>query len=379
MANKYTEMINSSKKEGMLSGITTGIATGSSIGGTIGSAFGSIGTGVGSLAGGLIGGFLGLFTGWAEKETDTRNEIKTEREKFQNQMEAEQEYRNKLISDAKSVISKTRSSFDTTYGEGMFDQYDELFAKIFNLPEGSSTTSDILENLSYDRFSGEISSSVYGKTTEDALVGSMSINDISKTYLEYMGQQLANADTLFGMQMEYSTRQQNALIEDYYSTIESYMYEMSNQFRSLSSEMRTSDISGQTALGEAALSQATSGIRQEGQTLTTMQQFQNDLASVAYASSLNYMIKNIEMQGRNANRSLIGEINDIRSQESMSIREQLENMINSYNEYNQGLKDRYDAIKESEDTIKEYDKEIDEMTEALGDNYNGRYELEDIF
>ena len=341
-------------------GINTGVSfasAGAAIGGAISATtaawLGPVGLGVGLLVGGLL-------AGWQESEKN-----KSLFYQYQNERAATTRNRNRNILNAQSLINRTRTSFDTTYGTGMYDEYDELFQTIFNLPSGTQTVSDLLESLSLDSVSGEINTSVLGKLSQSALTGSMSIQDINAEYLNYMKQQIHTSDTVLGLQFQANTARENQMVSAYFDSVEQYNLQLAQQFDQAFLQHRTENLENEMAEGEAAAAQAVSGMRQTGTgtNLTTLQQFQTDLANVAYASALNYQIKAYELSMESMNRDLVNEIYQIRNENAITTQQALEQSINAYNEARDQQREYYYAIKDDEEAILEYN---DMMKDASG-------------
>lgn len=338
----------------------SGAASGAAIGATFGGAGGPIGMGVGAAVGIIVGGIMGA---WQESENQKAQYYIT-----LNERAAATANRNSNIRAAQSLINRTRVSFDSVYGEGMYDEYDALFQAIFNLPTNSNgigTVSDLLESLSFDSVSGVITSSVEG-ISENALTGSMSIQDINAEYLNYMKQQIHTADTVLGLQFEANTARENQMISAYFDSVDQYNLQLAQQFDQAFLQYRTENIQNEMAEGEAALSQATSGLRQTGTgtNLTTMQQFQTDLANVAYASALNYQIRAYELSMNAANTDLVNEIYQIRNENAVTTQQALVQSINQYLEFRDQLAEYHSAIHKDEQTIKELNKQAYDQSDA---------------
>ena len=359
----YFKPQNSVANAGAMSAVTMGIsgaASGAAIGATFGGAGGPIGAGVGAAVGIIVGGIMGA---WQESENQKAQYYIT-----LNERAAATANRNSNIRAAQALINRTRVSFDSVYGEGMYDEYDALFQAIFNLPTNSNgigTVSDLLESLSFDSKSGEITSSVEG-LSENALTGAMSIQDINAEYLNYMKQQIHTADTVLGLQFEANTARENQMISAYFDSVDQYNLQLAQQFDQAFLQYRTENIQNEMAEGEAALSQATSGLRQTGTgtNLTTMQQFQTDLANVAYAAALNYQVRAYELSMNAANTDLVNEIYQIRNENAVTTQQALVQSINQYLEFRDQLAEYHSAIHKDEQTIKELNKQAYDQSDA---------------
>ena len=372
MANKYSNYYDSTSAASILGGV----ASGAGIGASIGSVIPGLGNVVGGIIGGLVGGFIGIFTGDAKAKQQLRqwsDEAKLGR------MEATVN-RNDAIIASQRMINNTRNSFDATYGTGMYDEYDELFQTIFNLPAGTQTVSDLLESLSTDNVSGKVTSSVFGKLSSDSLTESLSLQDINAGYLEYMKQQIHTADTVLGMQFAYNTERENMMIDSYLSSVEEYNLQLAQQFDTAFLQRRMERINEEMTMGEASTAQAGSGMRQTGTgtNLTTIQQFQNDLADVAYSSMLSYALRGYQLQGERTNADLLAEVYSIRQQNAMTTQEALNSSIDSYNQAREDQLAAADTIKDLEEEIEEYNDRLDEIHDELGGSHYEELDPEDV-
>lgn len=366
MANIYEQKYNSisQNKSQIGNSALTGLATGASIGSSLGPA----GTVVGAIIGAAGGWLSGLLSDKSRQEAEKQelySEAQADRKTYYNYLSQVEDTRSSYIKDAKLFISNTRSSFDNKYGEGTYDMFDELFATIFNLPANGSTVSDVLENASIDKYV-EISG------TAGATLESMSLSDISAGYQEYLTSVIKQADGSYAL----ATQQEKNLVNSYYADVSSYALEISNQFQNAFLQKISDNAEAASSLGSAQVQQASSGLRQTGSgtNLTKLQEFQNDLADVAYSSSLNYMTSYYESVLKNINTSLITNVSQIRNEISISASEQLNDLINSYNKSNSQLVGQLENIEDSEKDYQEIQESIKETEDFLT---NHGQELED--
>ena len=216
-----------------------------------------------------------------------------------------------------------------------------------------STTSGKVEHIS----------NALSNITRSALTGSLSLQDINAEYLNYMKQQIHTADTVLGLQFQANTARENQMVSAYFDSVEQYNLQLAQQFDQAFLQYRTENIQNEMLEGEAAVAQATSGMRQTGTgtNMTTMQQFQTDLSNVAYASSLSYQIKAYELSMEATNRDLINEIYQIRNENAITTQQALEASVNQYNQARDEQREYYYNIKDYTEAIEEYN---DEMREA---------------
>lgn len=359
--NPYAKDISSS---GWRGGVTSGVSMALQ-GATIGAAFGWVGALVGGLIGLVGGGLLGLFD-----RNEKIEEYKGLRDTAIVNMNEATELRNNLITDAQRSITGFRTKFDNAYGEGMYDTYDALFKRIFNLPSGSETVSGLLESLSLDSVSGDISSIAGGKLSKSALTGSISANDINSAYLEYMQERIRDSETAIGLQFRSQSYRENALIRNYYSSMDDYNLQIAQQFSDAFLSQRSTNAGLAGALGEAESAQASSGLRQteSSHALTAQQQFQQDLSDAAYYSTLDYMTGQYMSGVSSVNTGLIDSIYQIRNENAQLTEQFTSDFFDSMNDYYGSLiKDYYRPISDYEGEIDEYREQIDEYTEAIGD------------
>lgn len=338
-------------------------SAGASIGGGLGAA-------IGFLIGGALGGF-GAYQSQQQKQNELYEEARDDLEENRIQLGSALDSRTSIIKEAQGYISNTRSSIDSIYGEGTYDIFDSLFTTIFDMPDGSSL-SDVFENASVSSYEGIAGTA--GGTTD-----AMSLNDISAGYQEYLKSIIRRA----GGKYELYDQQEKNLINNYFSNIEQYRLEMSKQFVDTFMQKVESDVSGATDMGSTEVAQANTGFRQTGggTALTTYQQFQNDLADMAYSSSLNYALRQMQLQMENANTSLIAGVNQIRTENAISVRDELLGLINNYNEWNSDLSESFDAVESIEGSVDEILDENEDIYEFLG-NHDQSYteiRMEDYF
>ena len=352
MAYDHTPWVTQGVSTGLSIG-TAALSAGAAISATTAAWLGPVGLVVGFGLGGLLGA-------WQESERNRSLFYQ-----YKNERAEATRYLNRNIVNAQSLINRTRTSFDMTYGEGMYDQYDDLFQTIFNLPSGSQTVSDLLESLTISTTSGKVEhiSNALSNMTRSALTGSLSLQDINAEYLNYMKQQIHTADTVLGLQFQANTARENQIVSAYFDSVEQYNLQLAQQFDQAFLQYRTENIQNEMLEGEAAVAQATSGMRQTGTgtNMTTMQQFQTDLANVAYASSLSYQIKAYELSMEATNRDLINEIYQIRNENAITTQQALEASVNQYNQARDEQREYYYNIKDYTEAIEEYN---DEMREA---------------
>lgn len=370
-ANDYKRYISSSGWEGAASGAATWVSTGAAVG----SAFGGVGALVGGAAGLIIGGLMGLFSNSKAKE-----ELRGQRTTYLNSRNEAQKNMNELIVSAKNQVNTTRNEIDAIYGTGTFDLYDELFAEIFNLPENSSTLNDIFENASVDQYYGTRLNNLSGSYDMSQGAQSMSLSDINAGYQEYLTSLIRSGDTAIGLSFKRRNIQEKNLIESYYSDVDSYRLQMAESFKNAFLNRVSEQAAGEQSLGEAAVAQATSGIRQQaggGTNLTLQQRFQNDIASIAYASTMNYAIAQYEAYMSNANKSLTASVEDIRIQNSIDSLNALNSIISEYNKQTISSWEHMNEYIDQDKIYEEADTEIDAITEALDDDF--KPDMEEIF
>lgn len=353
----------------------TGFAGGAVTGAAIGSVIPVVGTAIGAVLGGIIGGVGSVLFGNANWE----NEQKANRDTLAINRNKEQSARNKYIRDARDIIANTRTQIDTTYGAGVFAEYNDIFTSIFSSGYGSSM-SNILSRLATDKDTGIINSSVLGYDIDAINGGSVSLQDISANYLEYMRGLMASSDTAFGLQMRAIDNQEKIAAYQYRVGIDSAIADSAKQFSDAFLQQASQNMSSDSALAQAQVYQASSGIRQEGsgQNVTTIQRFSNDISAIAYASLLDYGIKTYEMQMKSASMSFGQQMQDIRNKKSINSLDALQNIINTYNELNSSGRKYMTQISESEEAINEANKQLEEYDEVLG-GHSSYDRMEDYF
>lgn len=365
--------LNKAGNKNAINGILSGAGTGAGIGASIG--WDPLSKGV--LAG--VGAVIGIIFGGASANSKYKNQLRDQRESLINQRDSAQSDRNDLIYSGKSLVNSTRTSIDNTYGAGVFNEFNDLFAQIFNMPAGTSTLSTFLSNMQYDKVGGIIESSVLDGGFSSG--GQMSLADISNSYLEYLRGQIGSANTAFGLQIQGLESQENYLISDYFNAVDSYNQQIAEQFSSAFLNRKSEQASGEQALGSAAVEQASSGIRQEagsGANLTNLQKFQNDLADIAYASSVDFMVKSYELNMKNSTTSMMQQVESIRRQKNQSTLEAITGVINEYNKMNTNAGSTISQIGKQQEFVEETNKDIIDINKYLGrtsDNDNRKFEV----
>lgn len=372
-SNPYLQDVRSS---GWNSGLSQGIAmagTGATLGATLFASSAAAGP-IGAAVGLVVGGLMGLFTHF-EKQRQYEGLMN---DMIINRAETV-EQRNELITQAQEYINTTRVSFDETYGEGMYDQYNELFKSVLGMPSDSQTAMDLLSSLSLDSIEGQITSSVSGKNIVNGVI---SASDVNSAYLEYMMNSIKDADTAIGLQYEQASYQENSLIRDYYDSIDQYNAQVAQQFASAFLQQRQTNISLEGQIGEAATAQASSGLRSvgSGNNLSAIAQFQKDLSDVAYASTLDYMVASYGTQMKAATNNLIDEVYTSRNNIAIMDKQVMSNFFSTMREHYSNLNNSfYTNIKKAEETIKEQNELIEYYSEAAGKGHNAHYEEIDDF
>ena len=372
-SNPYLQDVRSS---GWNSGLSQGITmagTGATLGATLFASSAAAGP-IGAAVGLVVGGLMGLFTHF-EKQRQYEGLMN---DMIINRAETV-EQRNELITQAQEYINTTRVSFDETYGEGMYDQYNELFKSVLGMPSDSQTAMDLLSSLSLDSIEGQITSSVSGKNIVNGVI---SASDVNSAYLEYMMNSIKDADTAIGLQYEQASYQENSLIRDYYDSIDQYNAQVAQQFASAFLQQRQTNISLEGQIGEAATVQASSGLRSvgSGNNLSAIAQFQKDLSDVAYASTLDYMIASYGTQMKAATNNLIDEVYTSRNNIAIMDKQVMSNFFSTMREHYSNLNNSfYTNIKKAEETIKEQNELIEDYSEAAGKGHNAHYEEIDDF
>lgn len=350
-------------------------AAGAGVGASIG--WDPISKGVGA----AIGFIGGLIFGGLHSNNKYKQQVRDQRESLINQRDSAQSARNDLIYSGKTLVGTTRSNIDSTYGAGTFNEFNDLFAQIFNMPTGTSTLSTFLDNMQYDKVGGVIESSVLDGGF--SMGGQMSLSDISNSYLEYLRGQIGSANTAFGMQIQGMESQEKYLVSDYFDSVDAYNQQIARQFSSAFLNRKSEQVSGELSLGQAAVEQASSGIRVDGAssaTLTNLQKFQNDLADIAYASSIDYMIKSYEMNMSNTNSSMLQQIESIRRQKNQSTLDAITGIINGYNSMNSNAGTTMGKIKDQQEYVEETNKDIMDANEYLkGSSSNDNKKFEVIY
>lgn len=372
-SNPYLQDVASS---GWNSGLSQGIAmagTGATLGATLFASSAAAGP-IGAAVGLVVGGLMGLFTHF-EKQRQYEGLMN---DMIINRAETV-EQRNELITQAQEYINTTRVTFDETYGEGMYDQYNELFKAVLGMPSGSQTAMDLLSSLSLDSIEGQITSSVSGKNIVNGVI---SASDVNSAYLEYMMNSIKDADTAIGLQYQQASYQENSLIRDYYDSIDQYNAQVAQQFASAFLQQRQTNISLEEQIGEAATAQASSGLRSvgSGNNLSAIAQFQKDLSDVAYASTLDYMVASYGTQMKAATNNLIDEVYASRNNIAIMDKQVMSNFFSTMREHFSNLNNSfYTSIKKHEETIKEQNELIEDYSEAAGQGRNAHYEEIDDF
>lgn len=372
-SNPYLQDVASS---GWNSGLSQGIAmagTGATLGATLFASSAAAGP-IGAAVGLVVGGLMGLFTHF-EKQRQYEGLMN---DMIINRAETV-EQRNELITQAQEYINTTRVTFDETYGEGMYDQYNELFKAVLGMPSGSQTAMDLLSSLSLDSIEGQITSSVSGKNIVNGVI---SASDVNSAYLEYMMNSIKDADTAIGLQYQQASYQENSLIRDYYDSIDQYNAQVAQQFASAFLQQRQTNINLEGQIGEAATAQASSGLRSvgSGNNLSAIAQFQKDLSDVAYASTLDYMVASYGTQMKAATNNLIDEVYASRNNIAIMDKQVMSNFFSTMREHFSNLNNSfYTSIKKHEETIKEQNELIEDYSEAAGQGRNAHYEEIDDF
>ncbi len=335
-----------------LSAVVSGATAGASIGGGIGAVIGgAIGFGV-ELIQGITVGNKKKVNAYIDQAKGLRKDATINRNKF--------------IVTAKDSINKTKSEFDTTYGKGMFDQYDAIFMNILGLSPSNSLNT-LLSNMQMDKVSGEITSRLNGKVDSKLLSSALSISDINSEYLEYLKEQMRAQETEFGLEMQSLANQDKYAYEQYYRDMGNLRLQYAQQFEQDFLQARTSELQTASSLGDASLEQATSGIRQTGSgtTQTMMVQFQNDLSNVARASATKFQLKMMGYEFESNTQSLMLNSYNIRNTINKSSLSMIGGLINKYNQQNSANKDYYLGILDSE-------LAIDELNKGIYEADNGR-------
>lgn len=350
--NKYSNAYNQADKfdyASFTNTVLTWTGTGTSIGYAAGGPLGWIG----SIVGGVVGVGVGLadyFFGRDEKRQAVIDQAESDIRTSQANLKVYTTEWQKAVQNAQTQIDYTRASIDQKYGEGMYDIFDDLLNQIYGMEPGT-TLSDLLENASVNTYVDLNGGADLMKT--------LSINQISEGYQEYLKNLIMNANSEYA----YRTAQEQSYFRSYYTqtnqTILEYQRSFENAFLQRIEE--NSDLS--MAQGSAEAQQATSGFRQTGGgiALTTYQQFQNDLAEITYASSISYMLKSFQMQIESIRQSTMDSVEQIRWQSSISAEEDLMNALEQFNQNNVTLDQSYDTIGTYEDAV---DIEIDAIDEA---------------
>lgn len=319
-------------------------------------------TGLGLLGGLVVGGIMAGIGLWQDQVN-----LKNQRSQVRVQREAINEQRNQLITSAQREISSFRSSFDSTYGEGMYDTYDELFQRVFNLPAGSQTVSDLINSLSLDNVAGTITTRAEGAVSDEALTSVLSASNVNSTYLEYMQSQIRDAETAIGLQFQSQTMRERSILNNYYDSIDQYNLAIAEQLSNAFLQQRQTNQSLASSMGKASTAQATSGIRQtgSGRNLTTIQQFQQDMSNLAYNSMLDYTIRQYQGQMETSNRGIIEQISSIRLENAQLTEQFTNDFFNSMNQHYGQLGEYYYGITDAEGSIDELNAEEDRLDAAI--------------
>lgn len=282
------------------------------------------------------------------------------------QRESYNEQRNQLISGAQREITTFRNTFDSTYGEGMYDTYDELFSRILNLPSGTQTVSDLLSSLSIENVAGTITTKTENMLSDAALSGTISASDVNSTYLEYMQSQIRDAETAIGLQFQSQTIRENAILRDYYDSIDQYNLAVAEELSNAFLQQRQNNVSLASSMGEAETAQAGSGIRQigSGTNLTGLQQFQHDMSNMAYYSMLGFTLRQYEGQMNTLNNGLVEQVSIIRNENAQMTEQFTNDFFNSMNAHYGQLNEYYYNISGYEGAIDELSDNINEMEDA---------------
>lgn len=173
-------------------------------------------------------------------------------------------------------------------------------------------------------------------------------------------------DTTFGIQMQSASESERYAYNSYYQSVGQLNLQYAQQFESAFMQYRQENIEGEQAMGNASLSQATSGIRQEGSgtSLTSMQQFQNDLARVAQSSVLKMQMQMMGYDMQSATDSVIYNSYSTRQTIRQSTSTAMSQLINSYNTYHSDAGGAYTEIVDREQAVEELNKGIEESEKA---------------
>ena len=366
--------LNTNQWANALNAGITGASTGVAMMAAIESSLGPIG---------LILGAATLGISLWQSQTNLRNE----RELLLSQREEITRQRNRYINSAKQSINAFRSDFDSTYGEGMYDTYDDLFTKILNLPAGG-TVSDILESLSLDNVSGVVNTEIGDRLTAAAMTGAISASDVNSRYLQYMQETIRNGETAIGLQFQQQTQKETSLINSYNDNINQYNLALAEQFSNAFLQQRTANVGLASDMGEASTAQAASGFRQMGggQNLTAIQQYQQDISNAAYYSTLNFAIRQYEGQMGSMNRGYIEQIAAIRNENAILTEQFTSQFFSQMNSYYSNLTGVAGNIMDAEESIDVLNQDIREHSAAIwfdgrGNNVAGEMHetMEDIF
>lgn len=327
----------------------------------------------------FLGGLAGAFTGWIGsifKRQSHNDQVAAAVEANKKTMMSERTGvtvdRNKAIRDARNFISNTKNSFDTTYGSGMFDQYDAIFMNILG-QNPSDSLSTLLSNMQYDKVSGEINTRLAGKVSDTVLNATFSLSDINSEYLTYLQEQLRAQDTVFGEQMSIYSQEEANAYSNYYDDVYSMNLQFAQQFESAFFNQQSTNISQAMSLGSAEVSDATSGFRNtgDGSTQSSLQKFQQDLSDVAYSSTMKYMLAQYGINLKSANNNLMQTSYEIRNNIRLSTKQQLNNLVDAVNQTQQENIKSYDTVSGYEEDIDYMNEQIEEDNKYL-DNGNGK-------
>lgn len=374
--NLYEQQIKSSYKadtyardSDILSNTLSYMGSGATLGASIGKGVGALVGGAGGFLVGLgVSAFKSISGAYNTNQISANNSINANITNYRALAESEQMNRNSLIASSKKYINQTKTSFNTTYGNGSYTILEQTLNTLMDIENGGDGVrlTEVLLGMKEDTKIGDIETRILqqdydtkgGALTSEQLQslreGYVPLDMLGNAYVNSLYSNLLKYDSAFTDSIKDTDRALNDSLRDIDKSIEYSTDTISSALSELFYNQELQNISNAETIGDIAVNESTSGFRASSSSriATRNAKLKQDIANATYAISVDKYITQLKQQADASNEGRINAYYNW-NKTIRSAKQQLKN------DYIQGIANLFDTTSSSITGIAESETSID--------------------
>lgn len=374
--NLYEQQIKSSNKadtyagdSDILSNTLSYMGSGATLGASIGNGVGALVGGAGGFLVGLgVSAFKSISGAYNTNQISANNSINANITNYRALAESEQMNRNSLIASSKKYINQTKTSFNTTYGNGSYTILEQTLNTLMDIENGGDGVrlTEVLLGMKEDTKIGDIETRILqqdydtkgGALTSEQLQslreGYVPLDMLGNAYVNSLYSNLLKYDSAFTDSIKDTDRALNDSLRDIDKSIEYSTDTISSALSELFYNQELQNISNAETIGDIAVNESASGFRASSSSriATRNAKLKQDIANATYAISVDKYITQLKQQADASNEGRINAYYNW-NKTIRSAKQQLKN------DYIQGIANLFDTTSSSITGIAESETSID--------------------